>query len=129
MTRKGAKKGKPVTLPDSWFADLKRYKLERGLNYETMGADLAAFFGEVVPVSTLHGYMHRRVGVTEELTLALAALTGLPPPPMAQASTDPEIAELVDVGRQLKAAAPELFRQQLEVLRSLVIALKGKRGG
>lgn len=124
MARKGTKKGRSVTLPDAWFLALEQYKKERRVTFEVMGAELEPYIGEPVPISTLHGYLRRRVGVTEELTLALAALTGLEPPPLGSDSTDPDVAELADLGRQLKIAAPDLFQQQLGVMRALAAALK-----
>lgn len=127
MTRKGTKKGTSVTLPDSWFVAVDRYRRERAWTYKLFGAALAPFSGEPVPISTLQAYLKDRKGVTEELTIAIAHLTGLPPPPMGEQSGDPEIAAFADLGRQLKIEAPELFRQQLGTIRSLVDALKRKR--
>lgn len=125
MTRKGTKKGRSVTLPDSWFQAVDRYRRDNELTYEDLGSRLAAFLGAPVPISTIHAYLKSRKGVTESLTLAIAQATGLPPPPMGAGSTDPEIDELTNLGRQLKTADPELFRQQLGVMRALAGVKRG----
>jgi hypothetical protein len=127
MTRKGARKGRTVTPPDSWFAALEEYKRTHRKSLEALGHDLAVIFGEPVPISTVHDYLRRRKGVTEEMTIALAKVTGLPMPPLGEGSADPEIAEWADLGRQLKAEVPERFRHDLAALRDLVAALKRHR--
>lgn len=126
MTRKGAKKGRSVTLPESWFQELDSYRRSRKLTYEKLGALLAPIVGEPVPISTIHAYLKLRKNVTEELTVAISAATGLAPPPMGVESADPEIAEIADAARAIKARDPALFRQQLGVMRALAAAVKAK---
>lgn len=126
MTRKGTRKGRSVSLPDDWFAAIEAHKRSERKSLEDLGRDLALALGEPVPipVSTVHDYLRRRRGVTEELTRAFAAATGLPLPPMGSESSDPEIAELAHLAREMKTADPELFRQQLATFRHLAAAVK-----
>lgn len=131
MARKGTRKGRTVSLPAEWFASLESYKKSgasgRGKSLEQLGRELGEVLGEPVPISTVHDYLRRQRGVTEELTRAFARITGLPLPPMGAESSDPEIAEWADLGRQLKDELPERFRQHLDAVRDLVAVLKRTR--
>jgi hypothetical protein len=131
MSRKGTRKGRTVALPREWFESLEAYKRGdtpgRGKSLEQLGRELGAVLGEPVPISTVHDYLRRQRGVTEELTRAFAKIAELPLPPMGAESSDPEIAEWADLGRQLKDEIPDRFRQHLAAVRELVEALKRTR--
>lgn len=129
MSRKGTKKGRGVRVPEEWLQELREYKRRSGKTLQQLGNELAFHMGrkEPVPVSTVHDYLQGRI-VTEELTRGFAAVAELQVPVWDdEITTDEEIREWSQLGRELRSETPDRFRRELEALRELVTALRRHR--
>ncbi len=59
---------------------------------------------------------------SDDVTMALAKLRGVSPP--AVVGRDPEVQEWSDLGSRFKTEAPERFREELDAVREIVLALE-----
>ena len=127
MPRKGTKKGRTLQVPSEWLEEVNAYKKASGKTLQQLGADLGRHLkrSTPIPTSTVHDYLVGRV-VTEELTVAFAALMGVPPPVLVT-DADPELREWLELGRALRAETPDRFQRELVALRDLVEALRRHR--
>jgi hypothetical protein len=119
---KPAKRGRPITLPDWWIADVRAYWDSSGKSLETLGTELAPLLGEERPLSPSRVYQYiSGAKTTAEMTDAFAALMGTHPPVLGL--DDEPLRRWLSVGRLLKELAPERFADELAVLSELTETL------
>lgn len=110
-------------IPAQWLEEADRARRAANVSLRELAAAAAEAVGRKKPfaVSAMSDFLRGRIA-SDDIARGISQAMGLPMPPVS--GRDPAVQEWCDLGGKLADAAPELFRRELEALRTLVSAIE-----